>query len=323
MDNENIKVKVGDVGHLVLLLRNLSTALFGIFIVCVVVDNLPLRLLEPAWLYSFAASLVNFVTIPLAGYGFLHLACYLSPTSRQDAYLARIGKMAQMAALGFLLLLPLLAYSGYSNARRIVIGNEQQKRFTQRNVSRLVQAINLAVTPQELQAQMVALQGPRISNDALQVPLQTLKEEARVSVKQAQAVIEARLKSPYSPEFLPLYKQFVRTALLSLVSAFGFAALAWWPGKQNAFSSGLLGKNLPFGPAWVKCQLAYQLKPLKGILRGLSKRLTRSNRLKRAYDSQRKKNLERQKALKRTQGERRKLRSQLRRKGEQQFPRHH
>ncbi len=216
--------------QLAAMFRNFSTALFGIFIICVVSDNLPLRVLEPSWQFTFAASLVRFVTIAMAGYGFLHLSCYLSPSPRQqDAYLGKVGKMAQMAVIGFLLLIPLIGYSGYSNIRRIDSGNAQQKLLTQRNVTSLVKAINDSATPRQLQAQMVALHGPRISNDALQIPLQTLKAEAISSVKQAQNMIEGSLKGPDSPDYLTLYRQLIRTALLAAVSAFGMASVAWNP----------------------------------------------------------------------------------------------
>jgi len=58
-----------------------SLALFAAYLVLVGFDLLPPRILDPLWMISFAGTLCNSMTIPLAGLVFLHGAAALAPLS--------------------------------------------------------------------------------------------------------------------------------------------------------------------------------------------------------------------------------------------------
>ena len=309
---------MGDPKRLAEILMRLAGALFAIYVICVVVDCSPIRILAPEWHFIAAASLVNFVTIPLVGHALVHLAYYLTPTPRIEKFLSQIGKAAQLAALGFLLLLPMLAFSSFENATQVLEGNARQRQFTQRGVAMISKAIQDSSSAQELQARMVALKGPRIANDALQIPLPVLKQQVQASVKQAAATIESQLRNPLSAEFLPLYKQYLRTVLLAIASAFGFSTLAWWPTKAGLLLSGsLFGRQFSLDPAKFSVAIKTRFKSIKQGLESRSNQAAAREGFKKMKDNQRRIFLEGEKAKKRNEVEMRKQRERMKRQAEQ------
>ena len=309
---------MGDPKRLAEILMRLAGTLFAIYAICVVVDSLPIRLRVPEWHFIAASSLVNFVTIPLVAHALVHLAYYLTPTPRIEKFLTQIGKAAQLAALGFLLLLPMLAFSSFENATQVLEGNSRQRQFTQRGVAMISKAIQDSSSAQELQARMVALKGPRIANDALQIPLPVLKQQVQVAVKQAAATIESQLRNPLSSEYLPLYKQYLRTALLAIASAFGFATLAWWPSKVKVLlHASLFGRQLSLDPAKLTVAIKTRFKSIKQGLENRSNQAVAREGWKKMKDNQRRIFLEGEKAKKRNEAEMRKQRERMKRQAEQ------
>jgi hypothetical protein len=308
---------MGDSKRLAEILMRLSGALFAIYAVCVVVDSLPIRLRAPEWHFIVASSLVNFVTIPLVAHALLQLAYYLTPTPRIEKVLTQVGKASRLAVLGFLLLLPLLAYSSFQNANQVLEGNARQRKFTQRSVELISKAIQDSSSAQELQARMVSLQGPRIANDALKTPLPQLKQQVQAAVKQAAATIETQLRNPLSSEYLPLYKQYLRTALLALASAIGFSALAWWPSKTRPlFSASLFGREFSLNPTKLFAAIKLKTKSVQDTMQNRSNQAVAREGWKKMKDNQKRMHLLREKERKRNEVQMRKLREKLKRESD-------
>lgn len=213
-------------------LLNLAYALFAVFLVIIVVEAVPLRLLDPDWILTLSATLVNAVTIPLVGLGLVHLAVHIASESRFQLIQRRLSRLASWAAVGFFLLLPLLALLVFLNGQKIERVNAVQKDQIEQKSNQIRKAVVDAQNPKELQSAMVALQGPRIDSADLNQPLPQIKQQILVVIDQARSSFLAQQKGPYAKESLPVLKQVLRIPLLSLVSGFGFAALAWNP-KTN------------------------------------------------------------------------------------------
>jgi len=212
----------------------------------------------------------------------------------------------------------MLAFSSFENATQVLEGNSRQRQFTQRGVAMISKAIQDSSSAQELQARMVALKGPRIANDALQIPLPVLKQQVQVAVKQAAATIESQLRNPLSSEYLPLYKQYLRTALLAIASAFGFATLAWWPSKVKVLLHGsLFGRQLSLDPAKLTVAIKTRFKSIKQGLENRSNQAVAREGWKKMKDNQRRIFLEGEKAKKRNEAETRKQRERMKRQAEQ------
>ena len=221
-----------DSSKLASLLLNLAYALFAVFLVIIVVEAVPLRMLDPDWIITLSLNLVNAVTIPLVGLGLVHLAAHIASDSRFQMIQRRLSRLASWAAVSFFLLLPLLALLVFLNGQKIERSNAFQKDQIEQKAKQIRKAVVGAQTPKELQSAMVALQGPRIDSADLNQPLPQIKEKILAFIDQARSSFLAQQKGPYAKEYLPVLKQVLRIALLSLVSGFGFAALAWNP-KTN------------------------------------------------------------------------------------------
>lgn len=221
-----------DSNKLASLLLNLAYALFSVFLVIILVESLPLRLLDPDWILTLSASLVNAVTIPLVGLGLVHLAVHFASEPRFQLIQQRLGRLARWVSLGFVLILPLLVLLTFLNGQKIDRANATQKVQIELKAEQIRKAVATANTPKELQRAMVALQGPQVTPADFNQPLPQIKQQILGVVAQAKSSFLAQQKGPYSKEYVPVFKQILRICLLSLISSFGFASLAWNP-KTN------------------------------------------------------------------------------------------
>jgi len=223
------------------LLADAALALFAIYAVVVVFDNLPPRLTDPLWLLGLCTALVNSVSIPLVGVVLLHVAASIAPqTNWIHQRRQRISRFARWAAFGFLLLLPLLGFATWRGITNVNNASQKQTAGLTRKANSILAAINNASSPQQLQRSMVALQGPQLRNEDLALPLPVLKNLGTVVVKQTLQTSLEQLPKPDSNAFKPLYTQILRTALLSLVSSLAFASLAYDPLKQKSLLQSLI-----------------------------------------------------------------------------------
>ena len=226
------------------LLADAALALFAIYAVVVAFEILPPRLVDPLWLLAASTSLVNAVSVPLAGVVFLHLAASIAPyTNWIHQRRQRVSRFATWAALGFLLLVPLLCFSTWRGITNVNSAIQKQSAGLTRNANDLLAAINNASSPQELQRSMVELQGPQLRNEDLAQPLPVLKKAGTQVVKQVLLASQEQLSKSDAKAYKPLYIQTLRTALLSLVSSIAFAAVAWDPLKQQSLLHALFAKT--------------------------------------------------------------------------------
>lgn len=200
-------------------------ALYG---VVVLFDILPLRLLQPDWILSFAITLSNFISIPIVGVVLVHFAGYLAPTENAKLNI-RVARFSALLSLLFLLLQPMLAFAVLKNFRDLAIYNNEQITLIKTKGAQLNQAIRQSTTFAELQNSMARLQGPAIPDQARALSLAELKAQLLAAVKNAQAAFPARLNTPTSPTYRELYKRIARTSVVSLLGMIGFGLLAWNP----------------------------------------------------------------------------------------------
>ena len=216
------------------LLLNLAHVLFAIFLVIIVTEAIPIRLLDPDWILALSANLVNTVTIPLVGLGLIHLAANLSSEPRFRLAQKRLSRLAAWVTLGFFLFLPLLGLLIFLNGQRIENVNALQKIQIELKADQIRKAVAEAQSPQQLQSAMVAVQGPQLDTAALNQPLPQIKAQVLGVVAKTQSNFLTQLKGPYSKEYTPVFKQILRISLLSLISGFGFASLAWNPQTNHS-----------------------------------------------------------------------------------------
>lgn len=287
-----------DASRLAKISTNLAYGLFALFMTLVVIDSLPLKILNPGWILTEATIVVNYVTIPLVGVGLIHLAAHLCPTSQFLAIQNKISRMALWASLGFFLLLPLIAFLTVRNSFNIERLNKIQRAEINKKADQLNVAISKANTIEELQGAMQALQGPQI-NPNVKLPLPEVKSQLLDVVKQARIRFSANILGPYAEQNIPALKQVLRTFLLSLVSAITFASVAWIPQKDSDFMTSLLEyRKQLFSSNRLTVALAsmvdkYKLnKNLNSTKRASEERARKLDRMKKDQEKKLKRNLE-------------------------------
>jgi hypothetical protein len=210
------------------ILGRLGLVLLALFVALVVVDALPLKLLDPDWILNTTANLVNLVTIPLVGVAFIHLAGYISESTHRKLQ-SRVAQLAALLALLFFLILPMLGFAVVRNAKNLNAANQQTIQAISKKGRELEQAVKSAASFNDLKSKMQSMGGPQIGDSPQAIPLPELKKQLLDILARAKAAIPARLVQPNSPALLVVYKRVFRTGLLGLLGAFGFGLLAWDP----------------------------------------------------------------------------------------------
>ncbi len=245
------------------LLLNGSYALFAIYLAVAVFDLLPIRLLDPLWIIAAAGTLANAVSLPIGGLVFAHAAAALAPMDPRIHQRRRLlSRLAVWAAVGFLLLIPALGWATWRGVTNVQRGSTQQALVIEKRANEIESAIQAASSPADLQRQMVRLQGPQLRDQDLLQPLPQLKTFLRQLVRNTRENLLAQLPKPNQEGYWTIYKQALRSAVLSILSALAFLALAYDSLKNKTILQLLISR--PGKPA---------LKP-SGLIAVLRKRLS-------------------------------------------------
>jgi len=236
VDQDSVDIRQNQIANTAaVMLSDGALALFITYLILVAFDALPPRLLDPAWILSLALSLSGNMAIPLAALAFIHVAAWMTPMNNSvQARRNFFGSIARWAMLGFLFLLPLIGYATWAGSNAIKIQNEIQENTAKNTNDNLVKFIGLATSPSELQAGLIALNGPNIPNQLLDKPLPLLKNQALLIVNQAYESFLLGVKNRGSEQFIPLYSQALKAFMLSILGAVASAALSWNPLKQQS-----------------------------------------------------------------------------------------
>lgn len=288
------------------IISNLAIGLFWLYFIFVAFDVIPLRLLDPIWMITLASSLCNSASIALAGLALVHLAFGFNPES-QLIKSRRIfySRLAAWASAGFLMLLPLIGYANWRGIRNIELTNKTNIATINAKANQLKTQISQASTQKDLQLRMAKFQGPALPNESLSQPLDQLKNQALAFVQSSAKAYELKTPGPYSEQYMPIYKQSLRAAALSLVAALSFAACAWNPRTNttmlNSITSlfkGSTNKSSIFNAFTTKAQaIQKNLQNKKNQSARLDDLRTKSisvEKLKRQQEILRKRDLEKQ-----------------------------
>ncbi len=209
-----------------------AMALFAVYLISVLAFILPPRLLDPLWQLSSIKTALEAAPIPLLGLVLLYLAAYLWPANlRLQRRREALARLAILASLGFLLMVPLQGHAVWTAYRRSnSVANQQQASATVR-ADAVRQAIEQATSVDDLQKRLLALQGPdlRITLDARRIPaipLPQLKRQLLSRLDQAEGQFKARV-GPIDPATSErITRESLRVMLSAIAFAIAFATLA-------------------------------------------------------------------------------------------------
>jgi len=205
------------------IVANVAIGLFLFFLVVVAAQILPIRLQDPAWILSSADSLTRFMFLPLVGMLLLRIGAALAvPYPRIHARSRFFSRLALFAAIGYLLLAPLIGFANWRMVRIIQQRQQLQSKRINTNNQLLNQAIDAATSAKDLQLRFQAIGAPPLPEVLINQPFVIVKKQAKDFISQAANASKFRATTPASPEVLRIYGQSIQVVLLSMLSAFCF-----------------------------------------------------------------------------------------------------
>lgn len=193
----------------------------------------PLQPLAPAWQWRLASTLISGAPFALLGLALLRIATEIDPFDPLVARRAQLcAQLAVVAALGFLLLLPLQFRAGLQQGRSVNQAQAGRFQRAEAKLRALRQAVASATTNADLNERIQALQGPVLGPADIAQPLPLLKAQVGAVLDQGDQQLrrDREASQPTSP--LQLLPELLRQAFACLLLALGFAALAQLPGSE-------------------------------------------------------------------------------------------
>lgn len=243
----------------------MAIALFVIYLITLLASVLPIRLQDTAWQLRFISACLDSATIPLLALGLLHLAAYLDPGNptlqkRRDA----VARLAIVAVIGFLLIVPLQAYAGWQSVATARANVARQLSAATGTFDLLQDTITSASSLDNLQARLQAIQTPSlgIRFETLGDTLPETKRTMLARLKVVREQVEARIQAPAPQAIEAVIKDSLRVMLSALALAIGFAM-----GAQRK------GSDVPLLVEWhtrLSLQSPRGAPPAAGVLSGLS-----------------------------------------------------
>lgn len=210
--------------------RNLShlALVFAVLYVLLVISvAIPPRLLDYYWIQRVTATLINGSSMPLLALLVLVLGSEIYPENNLlNERRQLFSRLAGVAVLGFLLLIPLHIYmgllqqSGISDQVRALEASERQ-------LNSYRQAASQATSVADLQTRLAKLSAPAINPEILARPLPEVKAQAAASYNQVAArIAEQRKALSAQSSWTTRAPEVLRILVACLLLAFGFAAFA-------------------------------------------------------------------------------------------------
>ena len=232
----DLKARQGDQPDLALRLWIIAVALVVIFLAAVLSAVLPPQLLDPRWLQSLIQALLGNGFLPLIALVLLQLAVVLHPaSSRLRRRRDRFSRLARLAAIGFLLLIPLQLAASWGTINLLASGQQQQRLQGVAMVGALRQAVNAATNPQDLEQRLrglpVAVTGPTTPAD-LALPFPERRRRILEVLDRSEQQL-ARSSAPAPIPWLALLESSLRVVPTALALAAAFAALALGAGRSK------------------------------------------------------------------------------------------
>ncbi len=204
----------------------MAIALFVIYGITLLAGVVPVRLLETTWQLRFISACLDAAPIPLVALGLLHLAAYLDPDNpvlqkRRDG----LARLAILAVLGFLLLVPLQTYAAWRNWRLTRTDVARQLSAATSTFDLLQETITNASSLDSLRSRLQAIQAPSlgIPFEELDLPLPETKRTMLVRLRGVRQQVEARIQASAPQAIGSLVRDSLRVTISSLALAIAFA----------------------------------------------------------------------------------------------------
>jgi hypothetical protein len=222
-------------------LQWLSFALILVFLAQIITALFPIALLQPEWMVRFSGSLRSIASLPLMALGLIMLANMIdSNVMPSSSHLQFLRRIASLAALGFLLLIPLQTYGA-------VVGIRNQLQQGQAQLISLTAAAELvqnARNEPQLRDAIRAIPGAdRVAERPMGADIKTIKSALLNKLQEATNTLQTQLNDSKTKAIQNIIPQLIRDAIVSLAYAIGFAGMGYGQKGSSSFLRRLLNAN--------------------------------------------------------------------------------
>lgn len=198
-----------------------GVSLLGIYGVTVLAAAIPVRLLDPVWIERVCGSLRGGVSFPLIALALMLVSAYLDDAEHQGTYLPRVSRLAYLAALGFVLLIPLQVWASVSLLQPVSAREQEQLRVFDRGLER----IRLSLSQEQLSEAIASIPGaPRFTPGTLTVPLPEARQSLIGQIEPQLRQRADQLRQADARRWREAWVRIVKDAFTALFAFLGFAA---------------------------------------------------------------------------------------------------
>ncbi|MFN9623178.1 MAG: hypothetical protein ACK587_10165 [Cyanobacteriota bacterium] len=206
-------------------LQWVSFALIIVFLAQVITALFPIAILQPQWMVRVSGTLRGTASLPLMAMGLMMLALMVDGDVMPSSdHFRLIRRTATVAAIGFLLLIPLQSYGSVA-----IIRSEVQE--SQGQLKRLADSANLlqrATDEQQLREAIRAIPGgEQLANRPLGADVQTIKTGLLARLRPSVKRLENQLKENQSNALQNTIAPLIRDGFICLAYAIGFAGMGY------------------------------------------------------------------------------------------------
>ena len=222
-------------------LQWLSFALIIVFLAQVITALFPITLLQPEWMVRFSGSLRGIASLPLMALGLIMLANMIDDEVKpSSSYLPYFRRIASLAAIGFLLLIPLQTYG-------TVVGIRSQLQQNQAQLNSLTSAAELvqnASNELQLRAAIRAIPGADgVADQPLGADVNTIKSALLNKLRESTNKLQTQLDDLKTKSIENIIPPLIRDAIISLAYAIGFAGMGYGQNGNSSLLRRLLNTN--------------------------------------------------------------------------------
>lgn len=222
-------------------LQWLSFALILVFLAQIITALFPIALLQPEWMVRFSGSLRGIASLPLMALGLIMLANMIDDkVMPSSSHLQLLRRIASLAAIGFLLLIPLQSYGA-------VVGIRSQLQQVQGQLNSLTAAAELvqqASSEPQLRDAIRAIPGADgVADQPLGADVKTIKSALLNKLRESTNRLQTQLDDSKTKAIENTIPPLIRDAIISLAYAIGFAGMGYGQNGNSSLLRRLLNTN--------------------------------------------------------------------------------
>lgn len=203
-------------------LQWLAVALLLAYLISVLAAIYPFALLDPAWQQAFCDNVRGGASFPAVACGLFVVALQFDPLVQPlQGQLVTLRRLALVASIGFLLLIPLQAHAGFALLQQA----KEQDLGAVRELAVVIQNLRNATSEPGLRQAIAGLPGaPRLEGRRFNAPFESVRDSLVRQLEPQMREAEARVRRQAKSRLPATVYRTIREAVMAGAFALGFAA---------------------------------------------------------------------------------------------------